>query len=188
MQISAVVSGWLKQPLTSVISADRLLTAGSAWFRPASSLRSLEQRSEMVRYHLGRGRRARERGDFAAGAREAGRAIALNPGAAWAYSLLGQCLANQRQPDLVGARRALERACALEPSNAYFVGLLVSVLERLGDSRGREDALTWSWWNGAPVERWLPDGPPQRAGATVPAPRRAERAPAMPATRIPVPA
>src|SRR5205814_7187119 len=90
---------------------------------------------------------------------EARRAVAANGGDPWAYALLGQCLLRQQQPDLVGARRALERACALDPSNGYFVRLLLEVLDAQGDRTGREHALARAWWSGAPVERWLPDGP-----------------------------
>jgi len=119
----------------------------------------MSQRAATVRYHLGRGRLAREAGRYEDGAAEARLAIAANAGNPWSYSLLGQCLLRQHQPDLVEARRALERACALDPSNGYFVRLLLEVLDAQGDRAGREDALAWAWWNGAPVERWLPDGP-----------------------------
>jgi hypothetical protein len=64
----------------------------------------------------------------------------------------------QSHPDLVEARRAFERASALDPSNGYFVRLLLEVLDAQGDARAREDVLAWAWWSGAPVERWLPDG------------------------------
>jgi tetratricopeptide (TPR) repeat protein len=120
------------------------------------------QRAATVRYHLGRGRRAREAGRFDAGCSEARRAIDANPGNPWSYALLGQCLSRQRQPDLIEARRAFERACALEPANGYFVRLLLDVLDAQGDAKAREDALFWAWWSGAPVERWLPDGPRSR--------------------------
>ena len=117
-------------------------------------------RFNQFRYHLGRGRRAREVGRFERGAVEARRALGLNGGDPWAYALLGQCLQRQRVSDLPGARRALERACALDPSNGYFVGLLLGVLKAQGDVEGSRNLLTWAWWQGAPVERWLPDGPP----------------------------
>lgn len=115
---------------------------------------------ERLRYHLGRGRLARDAGRFEEGVTEARRALDANPQSAWALALLGQCLARQRQPDLRGARRALERAQALEPHNGYFVGLLLDVLDAEGDVQARADLLAWAWWQGAPVERWLPDGPP----------------------------
>jgi predicted Zn-dependent protease len=134
------------------------------------------QRAATVRYHLGRGRRARESGNFDAACSEARRAIDENPGNPWSYALLGQCLRRRRQPDLVEARRALERACALDPTNGYFVRLLLDVLDAQGDAAAREDALSWAWWSGAPVDRWLPAGPhlrrlddaPVRAHARVP--------------------
>jgi tetratricopeptide (TPR) repeat protein len=124
-------------------------------------LRSMER----LRYHLGRGRLARDAGRYEDGAAEARKALAANPQSAWALALLGQCLARQRRPDLPAARRALERAQALEPTNGYFVRLLLDVLDAQGDVQGRADLLAWAWWQGAPVERWLPDGPPiRRAG------------------------
>jgi hypothetical protein len=94
--------------------------------------------------------------------REARRALLLNPQSAWALALLGQCLTLQGQPELRRARQALERAMALEPSNGYFVRLLLDVLDAEGDAQGHADLLAWAWWHGAPVERWLPDGPPTR--------------------------
>ena len=126
-------------------------------------------RYNQFRYHLGRGRRAREVGRFERGVVEARRALALNGGDPWAYALLGQCLQRQRVSDLSGARLALERACALDPSNGYFVGLLLGVLDALGDVEASRNLLTWAWWHGAPVERWLPDGPPMPSGERDPA-------------------
>jgi len=84
-------------------------------------------------------------------------------------ALLGQCLARQRKPDLDYARRALECARALDPTNGYFVGLLLDVLDAQGDADARAEVLAWAWWSGAPVERWLPDGPPRRQGSHEPA-------------------
>lgn len=118
------------------------------------------RRFNQFRYHLGRGRRAREVGRFEQGAVEARRALALYPTHPWALALLGQCLQRQRSSDLAGARRALEKASALDPSNGYFVGLLLGVLQAQGDVQAAHDLLTWAWWHGAPVERWLPVGPP----------------------------
>jgi len=96
----------------------------------------------------------------------------VNPQSGWALALLGQCLTRQRTPELARARQALERAVALMPSNGYFIRLLLDVLETEGDVQARADVLAWAWWHGAPVERWLPDGPPvHRASpseATVP--------------------
>lgn len=129
--------------------------------------KELGDRAAAARYHLGRGRRAREDGRYEHGVTEARLAIAENASSPWAHSLLGQCLIRQRHPDLGEARRALERACALCPSNGYFVRLLLEVLDGQGDGAGRDDALARAWWHGAPVERWLPDGPslPARADA-----------------------
>jgi len=119
-----------------------------------------QQRQNQFRYHLGRGRRAREAGHYEQGVVEARRALAVNANEPWALALLGQCLYRQRTRDAVGARKALEHAWALDPTNGYFVSLLLDVLNSQGDSGACHDVLTWAWWRGAPVERWLPDGPP----------------------------
>ena len=74
------------------------------------------RRLHAVRYHLGRGRRARESGQFEQGVVEAKRALALNPNDPWVLALLGQCLHRQRASDLHGARKALERAWSLAPT------------------------------------------------------------------------
>jgi len=142
---------------------------------------------ERLRYHLGRGRLARDAGRFENGVNEARKALDANPQSAWALALLGQCLSRQRRPDLRGARRALERAQALEPTNGYFVGLLLDVLDAEGDVQGRADLLAWAWWQGAPVERWLPDGPPiRRADVGAERGKRVEEdRPAQPASASP---
>ena len=126
--------------------------------------RELQARSDRVRFHLGRGRRARDGGHYEQGAREARRALLENAGNPWAYALLGQCLFRQAEPDVAGARLAFERACALDPTNGYFVRLLLEVLDAQGAREHREDVLAWAWWAGAPVERWLsPAGPRRRS-------------------------
>jgi tetratricopeptide (TPR) repeat protein len=129
--------------------------------RPFSGYGFHEQadRSNTVRYHLGRARRAREAGDFEQAVREARRALEWNGQDPWVLALLGQCLFRKPERDLPGARAALERAWSLDPTNGYFVGLLLDVLDAQGDVAARHDLLTWAWWRGAPVERWLPDGP-----------------------------
>ncbi len=134
-------------------------------------------RSNTVRYYLGRARRAREAGDFEQAVREARRALEWNDQDPWVLALLGQCLFRNPDRDLSGARAALERACSLDPTNGYFVGLLLDVLDAQRDVAARDDLLTWAWWRGAPVERWLPDGPPM-AGV----PRDGQKIPAVPPT------
>ncbi|MCC7370599.1 MAG: tetratricopeptide repeat protein [Chloroflexi bacterium] len=130
------------------------------WAQPARSQESGQDRQyRQVQYHLGRGRRAREAGKPALGVLDARRAATLDPANPWAFALLGQCLL--RLGRLADARAALERARALDPANGYFVRLSLDVLYAQHDARGRADLLNRAWWAGAPVERWLPGGPPQ---------------------------
>jgi tetratricopeptide (TPR) repeat protein len=160
-----------------------LVVSGRRWLRSAwASLardddregRDRCDRLDRMRYHLARGRRARDAGLYEAGAVEARKALDENPRNPWAMALLGQCLFRQGWPDLGGARQALERARVLDPTNGYFVGLLLEVLDAQGDSKSREEVLAWAWWSGAPVERWLPDGPPRRRPARSTAPAHDE--------------
>jgi hypothetical protein len=125
-----------------------------------ADIRALPQRlrSERSRYHLGRARVARDAGHPEVGVREARRALAHTPSNPWVLAVLGQCLLRQAEPDLAGARRATEQAWALDPTNGYFVRLLLHVLDAQGDIVARAELLDWAWWKGAPVERWLPDG------------------------------
>jgi len=127
-------------------------------------------RADRARYHLGRARRARDAGQHPAGAVEARRALALTPANPWALAVLGQCLMRQDTPDLAAARRATEQAWALDPTNGYFVRLLLEVLDAQGDVVARAELLDWAWWKGAPVERWLPGGVPAMAAADRPTP------------------
>lgn len=133
---------------------------------------SEDQALMRAQYHLGRGRRAREAGQPERGAHEARTAIMLNPRNPWAHALLGQCLMRARAANLDDARQALEQARALDPSNGYFVRLSLELLHTQRDACGRSELLSRAWWAGAPVERWLPDGPqPQTAPALAPADR-----------------
>jgi tetratricopeptide (TPR) repeat protein len=160
---SEMTLDWLAGPLA-------LLGRRRPWWRvpwlgamsaEARAMRDQMRNMEQLRYHLGRGRLARDAGRFEDGVAEARKALRANPHSAWALALLGQCLARQQQPDFDGAQRALEQAQLLEPTNGYFVRLTLNVLAAQGDVQGRADLLARAWWKGAPVDRWLPDGPPR---------------------------
>lgn len=153
----------LKEKLTGVsaVSVQRgKVGIVSWWVSSTDDARHHPQRlrAERSRYHLGRARRARDAGRAEAGAQEARRALALTPANPWALAVLGQCLQRQATPDIAGARRATEQAWTLDPTNGYFVRLLLDVLDEQGDVQARAELLDWAWWKGAPVERWLPDG------------------------------
>ena len=148
------------------------------WWKRASDMavyrgegRIAQERTEWARFHLGRGRLARDVGRFEEAAGEARRALVQQPLDPWAYALLGQALLRQHRPYLIEARRALEEACALSPKNGYFVGLLREVLSSQGDAAAQRELTERAWWLGAPVERWL-ERPPRQAP---PAPAAARR-------------
>jgi len=166
-----MVGGWIGgMPGSLALVAQRGHLWRFSWrILPRRAVRSADARTGIddqatrlntFRYHLYRGRRAREAGRYEHGVKEAKRALNLNANDPWALALLGQCLHRQRASDLHAARRALEQAWALDPTNGYFVSLLLDVLNAEGDAGACLDLLTWAWWRGAPVERWLPDGPP----------------------------
>src|SRR5215212_2810994 len=153
---------WIPGPLARPFGNGWRLAQSLTAARATHWQHEQQRRADLMQYHLGRGRRAREAGQYERGATEARLALSANPHSAWALALLGQCLTRQRRPDLTGARRALEQAHLLEPANGYFVGLLLEVLDAQRDTHGRADLLAHAWWSGAPVERWLPDGPSSR--------------------------
>lgn len=169
---------WIRQ-LEQMVTGARSEQAG-----PSSNDQELVQRR--VQYHLGRGRRAREAGRPARGVQEAHRAIALNPCNPWAHALLGQCLLLTRPADLGEARRSLDRARFLDPTNGYFVRLSLEVLHAQHDLRGRAELLSRAWWAGAPVERWLPSGPQPQTGPSLSPEDRREVAASRVAQATPV--
>ena len=147
----------------------RNVARGMAVYRGAE--RIARERAERARFHLGRGRLAREAGRFEEAAGEARRALVQRPLDPWAHALLGQALLRQRRPYLAEARRALEEACALSPKNGYFVGLLREVLSAQGDASARRELTDRAWWSGAPVERWLESPARQTTPSRAAAPR-----------------
>ena len=144
--------------------------------------RIAQARADRARFHLGRGRRAREVGHHEQAAQDARRALVQQPLDPWAHALLGQAVLRQRQPNLGGARRALEQACALSPRNGYFVGLLREVLQAQGDVDARRRMTDRAWWLGAPVERWLEGRPGRQVDPAAATPDAA----APPAVRVAV--
>lgn len=150
---------WVKSGFSRV--AEAAVVTRMNYARSTQEMSDVEvlRRTEKVRYHLGRGRRAREAGRFDDGVREATLALRQSARDPWALALLGQCLSRKAQPELTAARRALESACAADPTNGYFVRLLLDILDTQHDDAARQNALAWAWWAGAPVDRWM-DGNP----------------------------
>ena len=79
---------------------------------------------DRARFHLGRARRAKDRGDYRAAAREIERALRYDDTSEAYFQVLGQCHLYGPQPDPAAALRALERALGLNPRNGYTVKAL----------------------------------------------------------------
>jgi tetratricopeptide (TPR) repeat protein len=160
---------------------DQVVEGVRSWpLGPSGGQQPEDQATMRAQYHLGRGRRAREAGQPERAIKEAQRALALAPRNPWAHALLGQSLLLSRSANLDHARRALEQARSLDPTNGYFVRLSLEILHAQRDAHGRTDLLHRAWWDGAPVERWLPNGPEPTAVSTLAAADRPEPASSRP--------
>jgi tetratricopeptide (TPR) repeat protein len=80
---------------------------------------------DRARFHLGRARRAKDRGDYRAAAREIERALSYDDTSEAYFQVLGQCHLHGPPPSPAAARCALERAFVLNPHNGYTAKLLL---------------------------------------------------------------
>jgi tetratricopeptide (TPR) repeat protein len=107
-------------------------------------------------FHLGRARRAKDRGQYNEAAREIERALKYDDTSETYFQVLGQCLLNRATPDAAGARRALERAFALNPRNGYTIRLLMDAHLRDGNPEGARITAERAQAAGAPAGAWQP--------------------------------
>lgn len=119
-------------------------------------------------YHLSRARRAIDRADWDEAARHARKALQWDDTRAANFLALGEALMRRPQPDLPGARAALEAAFELDPSNSYIVERLRSVYERLGDGPAAARMLRLALAAGAPAQVWGPELARLESGAQMP--------------------
>ena len=107
-------------------------------------------------FHLGRARRAKDRGQYREAAREIERALRYDDTSEAYFQVLGQCLSRLTPPDRAGARRAFERAFALNPRNGYTIRLLLQLHQAEGNAAAAQATIDRAQAAGAPPGAWLP--------------------------------
>ena len=109
---------------------------------------------DRAKFHLGRARRAKDRGQYGAAAREIERALRYDDTSEAYFQVLGQCHLHGTPRDLPAARAALERAFALNPRNGYTIKLLLQVCEALGNTVAAKNTLERALAAGVPPAVW----------------------------------
>ena len=161
--------------------AHNLVTAWQRMLSPrGGAFQSREARAEIHRYdpiddftawsrcrdrgqfHLGRARRAKDRGQFRDAACEIERALRFDDTSETYFQVLGQCLLKGIPADRAGARRALERAFAINPRNGYTIRLLLQVYESERNEAAMRATIERAQAAGAPPGVWLPSLASQR--------------------------
>lgn len=105
--------------------------------------RAIQHRPNYARAHHGLGQALESVGEYIAAVRSYREAIRHDPKLAAAHESLGNLLL--LQPDLEGARAALERALELDPANAHAFSRLVYTRQMLCDWRNRDADLARLW-------------------------------------------
>jgi tetratricopeptide (TPR) repeat protein len=132
-------------------------------YDPIENVRSWTACRDRAQFHLGRARRAKDRGDYRTAAREIERALDYDDTNEAYFLVLGQCHLRGNPVDPDAARRAFERALTINPQNAYTMKLLSNV--RHGDGNDQATGATLERAKAAGVTRsdWRRD--PGRRGA-----------------------
>jgi tetratricopeptide (TPR) repeat protein len=109
---------------------------------------------DRAQFHLGRARRAKDRGRYEEAAREIERALQYDDTSEAYFQVLGQCHLRGRPANLAAARWALERAFAINPRNGYTIQLLLKVYEADGNVAAARITLERAIALGAPEQPW----------------------------------
>jgi len=96
-------------------------------YDPIDDFRSWSACRDRAQFHLGRARRAKDRGDYRAAAREIERALDYDDTSEAYFLVLGQCHLYGNPVNPTAARRAFQRALAINPLNTYAMKLLLAV-------------------------------------------------------------
>ena len=111
---------------------------------------------DRAQFHLGRARRAKDRGQYREAAREIERALRYDDTSEAYFQVLGQCRLKLASSDRAGARRAFERAFALNPRNTYTIRLLLQAYQAEGNAAAVRATIARAEAAGAPPGAWLP--------------------------------
>jgi tetratricopeptide (TPR) repeat protein len=125
-------------------------------FDPIDDFASWRRCRDRGQFHLGRARRAKDRGNFRGAAREIARGLQFDDTSEAYFQVLGQCHLHDSPADFSAARRALERAFALNPRNGYTIKLLLQVHEAEGNRAAARATIERALANGAPTAAWSP--------------------------------
>lgn len=123
-------------------------------FDPIDDFRHWVRCRDRAQYHLGRARRAKDRGHYREAAREIERALRYDDTSEAYFLVLAQCHLRATPPDRQAARAALERAFALNPRNRYTIQLLLDLLDGSGERVAAQQLLERAAAAGAPLGPW----------------------------------
>lgn len=119
---------------------------------------------DRARFHLGRARRARDRGRYRDATREIERALRYDDTSEAYFLVLGQCQLKADPADPAAARRTFERAFQINPRNSYTLKLLTRCYETAGDLAAAIGTLERALAAGAPAIPWCAELARYRAG------------------------
>ena len=123
-------------------------------YDPIDDFRSWSACRDRAQFHLGRARRAKDRGDYRAAAREIKRALSYDDTSEAYFLVLGQCHLYGNPADRPAARSCFERALAINPRNAYTVKLLLGIYNQDGNDLAARATLERARLAGAPDGVW----------------------------------
>jgi tetratricopeptide (TPR) repeat protein len=109
---------------------------------------------DRAQFHLGRARRAKDRGRFQDATREIERALQLDDTSESYFQVLGQCYLRGEPRNLSAARWALERAFIKNPRNGYTIQLLLELYEKDENPSAARNVLERAIGAGAPEPPW----------------------------------
>jgi hypothetical protein len=129
-------------------------------FDPIDDFTAWSRCRDRAQFHLGRARRAKDRGQYREAAREIERGLRYDDTSEAYFQVLGQCLLKGIPADPGGARRALERAFAINPRNGYTIRLLLQVYDSDRNDAAVRATIERAQAAGATISAWLPSQTP----------------------------
>jgi len=120
----ATVWQWMFTRESSVSRSGLDSRAAIHGYDPVDDVRSWSACRDRAQFHLGRARRAKDRGDYRAATREIERALEYDDTSEAYFLVLGQCHLYGNPVDPAAARQAFAHALAINPLNTYTTKLL----------------------------------------------------------------